>query len=219
LNAWLKGQHRRQKVSELKKSGGKEKQQTIERLNAMKNKKYAVLGIFAVVAAAFLIFGSPVQSQPKGGPQMQLGGGFIGSGNGLIFDALQVPLDPAGRTAALHLKVHTWSAPLAGLLNSFGADALTESIGEVEMTGRDTFKLSWIAYLIKQGNPPVITGIMVLTGEAQFTGPESYVIVSNFDVYPTTADADKDGFPDPGTYPLFSTATPNTNYARRVPIP
>ncbi len=198
---------------------GEKKKQTTERLNAMKNRKYAVLGIFAVAAAAFLIFGSNVQSQSNGSRQMQLGGGFIGSGNGAIFDALQIPLDPAGRTAALHLKLHTWSPAYAGLLAKFGADTVTESTGQVEMTGRDTFKVCWIAYLIKQANPPVIQGIMVLTGNARFTGPDSYVIVSNFDIYSAAADANKDGFPDPGILPSFSTATPNTNYATRVPIP
>jgi hypothetical protein len=184
----------------------------------MKNKKYEMLGIFAVVAAAFLIFGSNLQSQSKASPQLQLGGGFIGSGNGIIFDALQVPLDPAGRRAALHLKVHTWSPPLAGLLAMFGADTLTDAIGEVEMTGKDTFKVCWVAYLINRENPPVIGGIMVLTGTAQFTGPDSYVITSSFDVYSAAADADKDGFPDPGTLPSYS-SSPSANSATRVPIP
>lgn len=195
------------------------KLQTKERLNSMKNKKYAVLGIFAVLTAALFFFGSNLQSESNASPQMQLGGGFIGSGNGIIFDALQVPLDPAGRTAALHLKVHSWSPLFAGLLSNFGADSLTEAIGEVKMTGQNTFKVSWVAYLIKQDNPPVIQGIMVLTGDAQFTGPDSYEIVNNFDIYAAAADADKDGFPDPGTSPSYSTSTPNTNYARRVPIP
>ena len=144
---------------------------------------------------------------------------LLARATGLFSTPCRLPLDPAGRTAALHLKVHTWSPLFAGLLSSFGADTLTEAIGEVEMTGKNTFKVCWVAYLIKQGNPPAIQGIMVLTGDAQFTGPASYVIVSNFDVYPATADADKDGFPDPGTSPLYSTLTPNTNYATRVPIP
>lgn len=183
----------------------------------MKNKKYAVLGIFAVVAAAFLIFGSPVQSQSKASPQMQLGGGFIGSGNGIIFDALQVPLDPAGRTAALHLKVHTWTGALAGLLASFNADTLTEATGQVEMTGQDTFKVRWIAYLIKQGNPPVIGGIMVFMGNAQFIGPDNYVMDGYFEIYPATADADKDGFPDPDTDPLIQ--VPSNVIAKRVLVP
>ena len=185
----------------------------------MKNKRHVVLGMLAIAAVAFLVFGSHVQGQSNSSPRMQLGGGFIGSGNGVIFDALQVPLDPGGRKAALHLKVHTLSPALAGLVASFGADALTESTGEVEMTGQDTFKVCWIAYLVKQGNPPAVQGIMVLTGDAQFTGPDSYVIYSNFDIYPAAADADKDGFPDPGTDPAYSTPAPNTNYVKRVLIP
>lgn len=184
----------------------------------MKTKKYAVLTIFAVVMAAFLAFGLSVQGQSKDGPQMQLGGGFIGSGGGVVFDAVQVPLDPAGRTAALHLKFHAWSPALAGLLAGFGADSLTEAAGQIEMTGQDTFKVSWVAYAIQQGNPQVIRGIMVLTGTAQFTGPDSYIITSAFDVYSAAADADNDGFPDLGAIPAFSSA-PSTNSARRVPIP
>ena len=182
----------------------------------MKNRRHVVLGILAIAAVAFLVFGAHVQGQSKASPRMQLGGGFIGAGNGSIFDAVQVPLDPAGRTAALHLKFHTWNPNLAGLLTKFGADALTEATGEVEMTGQDTFKVCWIAYLVKQGNPPLVQGIMVLTGDAQFTGPDSYDIDAIFNVYPASADSDLDGFPDPGAIPIqiYSSAS-----AKRVPIP
>jgi hypothetical protein len=183
----------------------------------MKNKKYVVLGIFAVLAAALLIFSSNLQSQSKASPQMQLGGGFIGSSNGIIFDALQVPLDPAGRTAALHLKFHNWLAETAGLLSAFGADTLTESTGQVKMTGRNTFNVSWIAYGIKQGNPPLIRLIIVYTGAAQFTGPDSYDITGTFDIYPAAADDNGDGFPDSGIGPFMS--IPGFASAKRVPIP
>jgi len=156
---------------------------------------------------------------------MQLGGGFIGSGGGIIFDALQIPLDPAGRTAALHHKILAWNADTANLIAKFGADTLTEGTGQVEMTGRDTFKLSWVAYAVKQGNPPLIRLIIVLNGAAQFTGPDSYDITSSLYVYTafenlpyfTDADADDDGFPDPGTTPIWTVSSFNS--ATRVPIP
>ncbi len=185
----------------------------------MKNKKYAVLGIFAVLAAVLLIFGANLQSQSKATPQMQLGGGFIGSdGVGTIFDALQVPLDPNGRRAALHLKFHTWNDAIAGLLAGSGSDTLTEATGQIEMTGRDTFEVGWIAYATNQGTPRLI---IVYNGAAQFTGPDSYVIEGTFKIYlnfgPTKADADGDGFPDEGKTPIQTTTTTVT--AKRVPIP
>jgi hypothetical protein len=58
--------------------------------------------------------------------QYQLGGGWIGNnGAGTIWNALQIPLDPAGRTAAIRVKTTAYSAGFAGLLTAFGADAVS----------------------------------------------------------------------------------------------
>jgi hypothetical protein len=220
-----KGEYRRPKGFGSQEERRKRKKQTTERINAMKNKKCAVLVMLAFLAVALLIFGSNLQGQSKASPQLQLGGSFIGSSPSnpptdppiynAIFEALQVPLDPAGRTAALHLKFHTWPAAFAKLFSGLGANTLTDSTGEVEMTGRDTFKLNWVAYGIEQGNPPVIRFVLVYTGEAQFTGPDSYNIAGDFYVYLASADIDKDGFPD--ETPLM--IIPGSASAKRVPIP
>ena len=159
--------------------------------------------------------------------QYKLGGSFIGNdGTGNIWNALQIPLDPAGRTAALRLKTVTYSADLAGLLATFGADTLTELTTQAEMISRDTAKYAFVGYATKQGNPPLICLIFVMRGTLKFTGPDSFVVNYTIDVYPgpanvlglPNADADADGYPDTGATPVYSIpGGPET--AKRVPLP
>ncbi len=142
----------------------------------------------------------------------KLGGAFIGSGGGIIWNAVQVPLDPAGRTAAVRVNVITYGANAAGLLTTFGADTLIDHTGQAQMTSGDSAKFSFVGYGTKQGNPPAICRIDVFTGTLTFTGPDTFVMNCTVDVYPgpanvlglPNADADGDGFPDPGTTPVLS---------------
>ena len=184
----------------------------------MKNKKYTVLGLVAAAAAAFLLLSLNVQSQSNANAQMKLGGTFIGSGGGLLWSALQVPLDPAGRTAAIRINNISYGTDLAGLLAAFGADTLTEDIGQGEMISRDTFKWRFVGYGTKQGNPPLIQLIVVVTGTGTFNGPDSFVVNYTIDFYLPTADADGDGLPDPGTTPVLSIPL-GSGTAKRVTVP
>jgi len=155
----------------------------------------------------------------------KLGGGFIGSGGGIIWTAFQIPLDPAGRTAAIRVNPITYGADLAGLSAMFGADSMTEFTGAAQMISRDTAKGTFMGYGVKQGNPPQICLIEVYTWTLKFTGPDSFVVNFTCDVYPgpanilglPNADADGDGFPDPGVAPVSS--FPGTGTAKRVPLP
>ncbi len=147
----------------------------------------------------------------------QLGGAFIGSGGGMVWNCYQIPLDPAGRTAALKVKPVTYGADVAGLLASFGADGFTEATGEEVMTGFDSAKWSFIGYAVKTGNPPLIQGILVYTGTLKFTDPDTFAVDYILDAYAATADANKDGFPDPGAKPVLS--IPGSGVGKRVPLP
>jgi hypothetical protein len=80
------------------------------------------------------------------------------------------------------------------------------------MISRDSAKAGFIGYFVQQGNPPRICAIYTWTGSFTFTGPDTAVVKGPISVYPgaantlglENADADGDGFPDPGTTPMIS---------------
>ena len=56
-----------------------------------------------------------------------------------------------------------------------------------------------------------------MNGTLKFTGPDNMVVNYTIDVYPAAADADLDGYPDPGAVPVVT--IPGVNPAKRVPVP
>lgn len=175
----------------------------------MKTKKYLLLAAGAALVGLMTIAAS------KGGQgQHKLGGAFIGSGGGIIWNAFQIPLDPAGRTAAIRVNGFTYGDDIAGLLASFGADGLSELTGQGEMVSRNTAKARFLSYATKQGNPPLIGAILVWTGTITFNDPNNVAVDLTLDVYPAALDADGDGFPDPGTTPVLS--VPYSGTGKRV---
>lgn len=155
--------------------------------------------------------------------QYQLGGSFIGTSPGLVWNAVQTPLDPDGRTGALVVKSAEYDAATAGLLAFFGADTLTEGVGGNRMISRDTATVSLIAYAQAGGKALgealEIKAILVYAGTMQFTSPDDMVLNYEIKVYPATADVSPhDGFPDDGATPTFT--IPGVPAAgKRVPIP
>jgi hypothetical protein len=177
--------------------------------------------ILAVVSAAGgLLLARPPQAQ------YQLGGAWIASGGGTISSVFDMPMDAAGRTAAIRINPFIYSTDMAGLFAAFGADTATESTGQGMMINQDTAKWATVGYYTKQGNPPLNCMIYVMTGTLKFTGPDCRVVNYTADIYAgpanslglPSADADGDGFPDPGTTPVLS--LPNMDAtAKRVPVP
>jgi hypothetical protein len=154
--------------------------------------------------------------------QYQLGGGWIGNnGAGNIWNALQIPLDPAGRTAALRIHLPIYNTEFAGLLTALGADSISDAVGEVKMVGRNTANYRAVLYLRAQGNPPALRAIAVQDGTVTYTGPDNLEVAYTIDVYSVNvpglpnADADADGFPNPGSVPIIS--IPGLDTAKRVP--
>ena len=158
--------------------------------------------------------------------QYQLGGGFIGSGGGGagIWNALQIPLDPAGRTAALRVSTVTLSPQFAGLFAALGATAGgSDNVGEMEMINHDTARFGTVGYGREQapGNPLQINTIFVMTGTVKFTGPDTIKVTYTINVYPALADADSDGYPDPGAKPILVPGVlpiQGVDYAKRVTL-
>ena len=138
--------------------------------------------------------------------QHKLGGSFIGSGGAGIWNALQIPLDPAGRTAALQVSSATLSEQFAGLLAALGATGNgSDALGEMEMISRDTARFGTVGYGREQvpGNPLQINTIFVMTGTVKFTGPDTIEVTYTINVYPALADGDGDGYPDPSAQPIL----------------
>ena len=148
----------------------------------------------------------------------QLGGGYIGSGAGLVYNALYIPLDPTGKQAALRLQFPSWGPDMAQLVAAFGADAASDGVGEAEMISPNAFKWSLVTYGVKQGNPPTIQMILVSRGTGTFASADTLNVKYTMAVYAATADADGDGFPDTGQTPAM-TFPDLTGTAKRVPLP
>jgi hypothetical protein len=175
-------------------------------------KKLFVLAVGAALVGLFTIAAS--KPCPR---HYQLGGGWIGSGSGLEYSALYVPLDPSGQKAALRLQFVGWGADFAALMAAFGADAGTDGIGEAAMISPDTFKWTTVNYNIKQGNPPVKVLILVAEGTGKYSGLNRFDVNYDTSIYLAAADADGDGFPDAGATPLM-TITNMTGSLKRVPV-
>ncbi len=168
-----------------------------------------------VVAAIVAVVGIEVAGQ--GRPQYKLGGAFIGSnGLGNTWTGLQIPLDPAGMTAALRVNMTYYNAGLAGFLARFGADTVSEYVGEEKMISRDTAQYWTVAYATQQGNPPQLRLIVVMSGTVQFTGPDDQTVNYTWDVYLASADADLDGYPDEGAMPVYNSN--GVDHARRATV-
>ena len=169
-------------------------------------------GLLAVVAVA-----GSLCVAGMGHKHYQLGGGFVGTSPGLVWNAVQTPLDPAGRTAALLVRTLDDDGSLAGLISAFGGDTGSEGVGEVQMISRDTAKLTMVAYAQLTGVTPKIMAIFVYTGTVQFTDPDNIVLNYTIYVYPASTDANHDGFPDKGATPAV-TIPGVTGAGKRVPI-
>jgi len=150
--------------------------------------------------------------------QYQLGGTFIGSGGAGIWSAFQIPLDPAGKTAALRVKSATFSEPFAGLFAVLGATGEgSDAVGEMEMIDRNTARYSSLSYAVADvpGNPKQINSILTMTGTVTFTGPDTIEVAYTINVYPVNipatspfhgfpnADVNGDGLPDAGAQPII----------------
>jgi hypothetical protein len=168
------------------------------------------------LAALLIAIGASVVGMSQ--RHYQLGGAFIGSGGAGIWNALQIPLDPAGGTAALRVNTATLSPGFAGLLAALGATAGgSDNVGEMEMISRDTARFGTVGYGREQapGNPLQINTIFVMTGTVKFTGPDTIEVTYTINVYPVNipdtspfyglpnADVNGDGFPDAGAQPII----------------
>src|SRR5215471_2645538 len=76
----------------------------------------------------------------------RLGGAWVGGHTGFTWSAIQAPMDPLGQTCAARPIVKYYDAAFAGLLAAFGADSLSDVVGEARMISPDTAKWTLISY-------------------------------------------------------------------------
>lgn len=148
-------------------------------------------------------------------PQYQLGGSWIGHrADGFIWGCMQIPTDPSGKVGVLHVESSQWTRLYDQLVTSLGGDSVTDAIGEVKMISRDTARWTMIVYeQNSQGH--VMTSIDVYSGTFKFTSPDTAELEYDLTVYLPTADANHDGFPDPGAQ-AFLVIPGMKDYARRI---
>ena len=147
----------------------------------------------------------------------RLGGAFLSDparGGGTYWSAFQAPLDSAGKTAALRVNVLTYGPSGAGLLAAFGADTITELVGQAVMIDNDTAQGAIAGYLLKQGVPPELKAIWVFEGVLEWTGPNSYEAIGINKLFLPSADANGDGLPDPGATPVAE--SPMHDFVNRI---
>jgi len=150
----------------------------------------------------------------------RLGGGWVGGNPTYTWSVLFAPSDPSGQTAAARPILRYFGSEFAGLLASFGADNLSDATGEIKMVSPDTGRWTLISYMQVTAKQPGDTlqnkGIIVSHGTWKFTSDNTAVLNYTLDVYPPSADADGDGFPDAGATPVLS--IPTVDNGKRVPI-
>lgn len=160
-------------------------------------RKPAVLLACVAAAAALLLCLTDLQGQSPNA-QMKLGGAFVGSGAGGLWNAIQIPLDPAGKTCAARISGIAMPG-FAGLLAALQADTFSEMVGQEVMISRDTAKFTFIGYATAG---TTVKGILVMTGEFQFQGPNEAVVTYEMKVFSPDADGNQDGLPDTDATPL-----------------
>ena len=166
----------------------------------MKTKQYAMLAIFAVVMGAFLALNPLAQSAAGKSRAIKLEGAWIAhTDNGIVSLVTFAPSDPSGRSCAWRNQM-VWPP---ALLASFELDAVTDEIGETFLTGNDTAAYTAIWYGLAGGN---IALICLDNASLTFDTATQITIEHTVDVYPAAADADNDGYPDPGS-PIIMTIT------------
>jgi hypothetical protein len=178
-------------------------------------KKLSVgLALMVMAAGALCVTGF-------GPAHYRLGGAWVGGRSGFLWSALQTPLDPSGQTAAARPILKHFDTQFAGLLAAFGADNLSDAIGEARMISQDTARWTLLAHAQATPHQPGellrTMAIIVYSGTWKYTSQDTAVLTYTVNVYPASADGDGDGYPDANAQPVL-TIPDLVDNAKRVPI-
>jgi hypothetical protein len=151
----------------------------------------------------------------------RLGGAWVGGRPGFVWTALQAPMDPLGLSCAARPILKNFDAQFAGLLAAFGADNLSDAVGEARMISPDTAQWTLLAYAQATPHQPAdllqTKAIIVFFGTWKFTSQDTVVLNYKVNVYLPSADANGDGYQDAGAHSVLTIPGVVDN-AKRVPI-
>ncbi len=126
----------------------------------------------------------------------KLEGAWIAStDNGIRSLVTFAPSDPSGRSAAFRNQMVCPPEILAAL----GVEAYTDEVGEGVVTGPTTGKYTAVWYGLVSGR---IVTILLDNSSFMLVSPTQLTIDHTVSVYLAAADADHDGYPDPGSTPV-----------------
>jgi hypothetical protein len=186
--------------------------QSLKRRGALRLLGTGLAGL-ALVAGALCVSGF-------GQKTYRLGGAWVGGNPTYTWSVLFAPSDPLGQTGAARPILKYFNDQFAGLLASFGAETISDATGEIKMISPDTARWTLVGYMQVPPHQPgdllQSKGILVSHGTWKFTSDNTAVLNYTLDVYPASADADGDGFPDAGAQPILS--IPTVDNAKRIPI-
>lgn len=185
----------------------------------MNTKQYAVLGIAAVAAGAFLAV--PPNALSAGNdshrPSYKLEGAWIARVAGTPIQwAYTLSPDTSGNRAVLsgsvHVKIPSAFYPDPSLFAD--TEYQTDMVGECVMTGRDTGKATAVFYGMRNALPgelyDQVTYTCVVTSQIRFTAPGKSTVSHNVAIYLPGADVDGDGLPDQGPVACLPAASTDT---------
>jgi hypothetical protein len=188
----------------------------------MNNKRFALLTVLVMLSGIVLVTQSSVQAGAY-----KLKGAWIRTsviGEDTIRTKMTLtPADPSGKSAIVLVQGVSVDANVGGLCPN--ADYLTDLVGEGVMTGPSSNWGTVVGYSMRIEEPrDQIECIWIITGIAEFTGPDSEVGTGFVSIYPTwlpagfypNPDGDNDGLPDPGVPPFACIPLPFTGV--RVPM-
>jgi hypothetical protein len=176
--------------------------------------------IFTVALIGMALVAGTLGVTGFGTKYYRLGGGWIGGGSAYTWSVMFAPSDPLGQNAAARTILKYFNSQFSGLLASFGAENVSDATGEIKMISADTARWTLVSYMQVAPKSPGAElqnkAIIVAHGTWKFTSDNTVVLNYVLDVYPPSADADGDGFPDAGTQPVLT--VPLVDTAKRVPI-
>lgn len=161
-------------------------------------------GLLAVIAALSASIGS--SSAPEA--RIQLGGAWVAQvDNGIRGLVTYGATDPSGQRSVFRAQM-VWPPES---LTAVGLDAVTDEIAEEVVTGKDTSAYVGIWYGLAGGR---IVLICLDNTTSKYVSPTQRVNEHVGSFYLSTADADNDGYPDPGTSPMMTFT--NKSISKRV---
>ncbi len=148
-----------------------------------------LLAIIVAVAAS-----SAWSSAPEA--RIKLGGAWIAQvDNGIRALVTYAPSDPSGQSAVFRVQT-VWPPEILAALR---LDAVTDEIAEEFVTGKNTSAYTGIVHGLAGGR---IVLILVDNSTLTYDSPTRAHMEGAVKAYLATADADNDGYPDPGSEPV-----------------